>query len=85
MVQYVIFLNSCQIPISGRNPNFRYTVSGVKPHILVINKKDLADLQMRSEMENILRKYGYHHIIFTNCKDKKCPGVKQVGICKYVL
>jgi ethanolamine utilization protein EutP (predicted NTPase) len=54
-------------------------VSGVKPHILVPNKKDLADLKMKSEMEDILRKYGYHHIIFTNCKDKKCPGVKQVG------
>jgi ethanolamine utilization protein EutP (predicted NTPase) len=57
-------------------------VSGVKPHILVLNKKDLADLQMRSKMENILRKYGYHHIFFTDCRDSKCPGVKQVGRCK---
>jgi len=54
-------------------------VSGVKPHILVLNKKDLADLQMKPEMEAILRKQGYNHIFYTNCKDMKCPGVKQVG------
>lgn len=78
LVDCVIEVHDARIPLSGRNPNFRYTVSGVKPHILVLNKKDLADLQMRSEMEDILRKYGYHHIIFTNCKDKKCPGVKQI-------
>jgi ethanolamine utilization protein EutP (predicted NTPase) len=51
----------------------------VKPHILVLNKKDLADLQMKPEMEAVLRKQGYNHIFFTNCKDTKCPGVKQVG------
>ena len=54
-------------------------MSGVKPHILVLNKKDLADLQMKPEMEAILRKQGYNHIFYTNCKDIKCPGVKQVG------
>jgi ethanolamine utilization protein EutP (predicted NTPase) len=52
----------------------------VKPHILILNKKDLADLQMKPEMEAILRKQGYHDIFFTNCKDSKCPGVKQVGM-----
>jgi ethanolamine utilization protein EutP (predicted NTPase) len=44
-----------------------------------MNKKDLADLQMKPQMEAILRKQGYHHVFFTNCKDSKCPGVKQVG------
>jgi ethanolamine utilization protein EutP (predicted NTPase) len=60
-------------------------VSGVKPHILVLNKKDLADLEMKSEMEDILRKHGYHHVFFTDCKDRKCPGVKQVGRRKSVV
>jgi ethanolamine utilization protein EutP (predicted NTPase) len=54
-------------------------VSGVKPHILVLNKKDLVDLQMKPEMEAILRKQGYNNILYTNCKDVKCSGVKQVG------
>lgn len=54
-------------------------MSGVKPHILVLNKKDLADLQMKPEMEAILRKQGYNHVLYTNGKDVKCPGVKQVG------
>jgi ethanolamine utilization protein EutP (predicted NTPase) len=51
----------------------------VKPHLLVLNKKDLSDLQMKSEVEAVLKKDGIHHIFFTNCKDSKCPGVKQVG------
>jgi hypothetical protein len=61
----------------------------VKPHILVLNKKDLSDLQLKSEVEAVLRKDGINHIFFTNCKDSKCPGVKQVGtrgngnICRY--
>jgi len=78
LVDCVIEVHDARIPLSGRNPNFRYTVSGVKPHILVMNKKDLADLQMKPEMEAILRKQGCNHILYTNCKDMKCAGVKQI-------
>jgi hypothetical protein len=34
---------------------------------------------MKPEVEAILRKQGYNDIFYTNCKDMKCPGVKQVG------
>ena len=34
---------------------------------------------MKPEMEAILRKQGYNHVLYTNGKDVKCPGVKQVG------
>lgn len=37
------FLNYEQIPLSGRNPLFKEYL-GIKPHLLVLNKVDLADL-----------------------------------------
>ncbi|XP_021930044.1 mitochondrial GTPase 1 isoform X2 [Zootermopsis nevadensis] len=78
LVDCVIEVHDARIPLSGRNPNFRHTVSGVKPHILVLNKKDLSDLQMKSEVEAVLRKDGFNHIFYSNCKDSKCPGMKQI-------
>lgn len=44
------FLNMKHIPLSGRNPVFQETLD-VRPHLLILNKMDLADLsnkQVRS-------------------------------------
>lgn len=38
-----IFFNIKYIPFSGRNPVFHETLD-VKPHVLILNKMDLADL-----------------------------------------
>lgn len=38
-----IFFNMKYIPFSGRNPVFQETLD-VKPHVLILNKMDLADL-----------------------------------------
>ncbi|NWR71978.1 MTG1 GTPase, partial [Centropus unirufus] len=38
----VAFLSTAHIPLSGRNPMLR-EVLGIRPHILVLNKMDLAD------------------------------------------
>lgn len=37
------FLNMKHIPLSGRNPVFQETLD-VRPHLLILNKMDLADL-----------------------------------------
>lgn len=37
------FLNIKHIPFSGRNPVFHETLD-VRPHVLILNKMDLADL-----------------------------------------
>ncbi|XP_069695216.1 mitochondrial GTPase 1 [Periplaneta americana] len=78
LVDCVVEVHDARIPISGRNSNFRHTVHGIKPHILVLNKKDLSDLQRKNEVEEMLKKDGVQHVFFTNCKDQKCSGVKQI-------
>ncbi|KAL1130819.1 hypothetical protein AAG570_012060 [Ranatra chinensis] len=40
-VDCVIEVHDARIPYSGRNPNFKNTVTGLKPHILVLNKMEL--------------------------------------------
>ena len=41
LIDCVIEVHDARIPISGRNADFKFTISGVKPHILVLNKFDL--------------------------------------------
>lgn len=45
------FFNIKQIPFSGRNPVFQDTLN-VKPHLLVLNKMDLADLSAKQVHES---------------------------------
>lgn len=76
-VDCIIEVHDARIPISGRNSDFKYTISGVKPHILVLNKVDLIEATYREPIEDRLSK-DYKHIIFTNCKNQKCSGVKSI-------
>lgn len=78
-VDCIIEVHDARIPISGRNPEFKYTVSGLKPHILVLNKKDLIDNRSQSKIaEQIKRDEGIDHVVFTNCKDQQCTGIKSL-------
>lgn len=78
-VDCVIEVHDARIPLSGRNPEFKYTVSGLKPHILVLNKKDLTDCSSHNTIaERIKRDEGIDHVVFTNCKDQQCKGVKSI-------
>ncbi|XP_071466901.1 mitochondrial ribosome-associated GTPase 1 isoform X2 [Marmota flaviventris] len=53
-------------PSSGRNPLFQETL-GLKPHLLVLNKMDLADLTEQRKIQQHLAGEGLKHVIFTNC------------------
>uniref|UniRef100_A0A8C9DCC0 Mitochondrial GTPase 1 n=1 Tax=Panthera leo TaxID=9689 RepID=A0A8C9DCC0_PANLE len=44
LVDCIIEVHDARIPLSGRNPLFQETL-GLKPHVLVLNKMDLADLK----------------------------------------
>ncbi|KAG8227679.1 hypothetical protein J437_LFUL006990 [Ladona fulva] len=77
-VDCVIEVHDARIPISGRNPAFQYQICGIKPNLLVLNKKDLVERNLRPAIEERLKKDGTSKVIFTNCKDQKCSGVKQV-------
>lgn len=76
-VDCIIEVHDARIPLSGRNPDFKYTVSGVKPHILVLNKKDLIDEKLIPKIKEKLRD-KCQHIVFTNCKNQKCSGIKEL-------
>lgn len=79
MVDCVIEVHDSRIPFSGRNIDFKHTVTGVRPHILVLNKKDISDQSTFKAIEDkIQRQEGIENIIFTNCKDHACDGVKKI-------
>lgn len=76
-VDCVIEVHDARIPFSGRNADFKYTISGVKPHILVLNKVDLIDKRLIPKIKDGLKEQ-YSNIIFTNCKDQRCLGISKV-------
>lgn len=78
-IDCVIEVHDARIPLSGRNPEFKYTVSGLKPHILVLNKKDLIDVRSQSKISDRIRaEQGIDHVLFTNCKHQQCDGVRRL-------
>ncbi|XP_076307969.1 mitochondrial GTPase 1-like isoform X2 [Tachypleus tridentatus] len=78
MVDCILEVHDARIPFSGRNPNFYHLLTAVKPHILVLNKVDLADVTSQKQIEQSLKQQGINQIIFTNCKDQKDRGLKKV-------
>lgn len=76
-VDCIIEVHDARIPFSGRNADFKYTITGIKPQILVLNKKDLINKTLIPKITERLKK-DYKHILFTNCKDQSCKGVKEL-------
>ncbi|KAL8186673.1 UNVERIFIED_CONTAM: putative mitochondrial GTPase [Gekko kuhli] len=54
------------IPLSGRNPLLQEAL-GVRPHLLVLNKMDLADLTHKSRILECLEQQGVKHVLLTDC------------------
>lgn len=79
-VDCVIEVHDARIPLSGRNSEFRYTISGVKPHILVLNKKDTIERRMQKTIAERLQREDSEarHVLFTNCKDQTCDGIRKI-------
>ncbi|XP_007935058.1 mitochondrial ribosome-associated GTPase 1 [Orycteropus afer afer] len=66
LVDCIIEVHDARIPLSGRNPLFQETL-GLKPHLLVLNKMDLADLREQQKIRQHLEGEGLKNVIFTNC------------------
>ncbi|KAI4494381.1 hypothetical protein M0802_008873 [Mischocyttarus mexicanus] len=77
-VDCVIEVHDARVPISGRQADFRRTLTGLKPHIFVLNKIDLADLRFKEQIVSNLRNEGLSHILFTNFKNEACKGMKKI-------
>lgn len=79
MVDCVIEVHDARIPFSGRNVAFKHTVTAIKPHILVLNKKDLSDeYTFGKTSQKIMSTEGIDNVIYTNCKDQRCSGVRKL-------
>ncbi|ERE78004.1 GTPase 1-like protein [Cricetulus griseus] len=61
--------------IKGRNSLFQELL-GLKPHLLVLNKMDLADLTEQQKIVQHLEGKGLKNVIFTNCV--KDENIKQI-------
>lgn len=81
-VDLIIEVHDARIPLSGRNTDFHHTLTGAKPTILVLNKKDTV---LKSEHDKIVKKLKLSitvnppdRIILTNCKDQRCEGMRTI-------
>lgn len=77
-VDCVIEVHDARIPFTGRNPVFTNTLIGPKPHILVLNKKDLTIQSLIPRIKDQLKAEGVNNVVFTNCKHQYCRGLKTL-------
>lgn len=77
-VDCIIEVHDARIPLSGRNPNFVKTITGLRPHIVVYNKIDLSDLTYVNQIKSTLKSQGEQNVLFTNCKSATCNGVQKI-------
>ncbi|XP_054265118.1 mitochondrial GTPase 1 [Macrosteles quadrilineatus] len=77
-VDCIIEMHDARIPFSGRNPDAFQTISGLKPHILVYNKKDLADNRFEKLVVMKHKEQGFENVLFTDCRDDKCRGLRKL-------
>lgn len=63
----LVEVHDARIPLSGRNPVLQ-EVLGIRPHLLVLNKMDLADPRQQSRVLEQLRQQGCSYVVFTDCQ-----------------
>ncbi len=82
LVDIVVELVDARIPLSSRNPDIKEIISG-KPHLLIMNKSDMADDSATKEWENYFAKSGEYAIVM-NSVDTKGTNV-VFDACKKIL
>ncbi|XP_060710054.1 mitochondrial ribosome-associated GTPase 1 [Hemiscyllium ocellatum] len=76
-VDCIIEVHDARIPLSGRNPMFQEAL-GVRPHLLVLNKMDLADLTSKQRILRQLEQQRIQNILFTDCLRDRDVNVKKI-------
>ncbi|KAM4592201.1 mitochondrial ribosome-associated GTPase 1 isoform 1-T1 [Odontesthes bonariensis] len=76
-VDCIIEIHDARIPFSGRNPVFQDTLH-VKPHLLILNKMDLADLSKKQRILKKLEKDGMRNVLFTDCLRQRDDSIKKL-------
>uniref|UniRef100_A0A1B6DW70 Mitochondrial GTPase 1 n=1 Tax=Clastoptera arizonana TaxID=38151 RepID=A0A1B6DW70_9HEMI len=77
-VDCIIEVHDARIPFSGRNPDFIKKLTGVRPHVLVYNKIDLAGYSYIGKLRSVLKFQGEPNVLFTNSKERNCKGIQQI-------
>ncbi|XP_059215385.1 mitochondrial ribosome-associated GTPase 1 [Centropristis striata] len=76
-VDCIVEIHDARIPLSGRNPVFQETLD-VRPHLLILNKMDLADQSNKQRILKNLEKAGVRNVLFTNCLKQRDDTIKKV-------
>ncbi|XP_040905826.1 mitochondrial ribosome-associated GTPase 1 [Toxotes jaculatrix] len=76
-VDCIIEVHDARIPFSGRNPVFRETLD-VRPHVLILNKMDLADLSSKQRILAKLEEDGVRNVLFTDCLKQRDDNIKKL-------
>ncbi|XP_023182669.1 mitochondrial ribosome-associated GTPase 1 [Xiphophorus maculatus] len=76
-VDCIIEIHDARIPLSGRNPIFEDSLN-VRPHLLVLNKMDLADLSNKQKILKKLENDGVRNVLFTDCLKQRDDNVKKL-------
>ncbi|XP_078046504.1 mitochondrial GTPase 1-like isoform X1 [Augochlora pura] len=77
-VDCIIEVHDARIPLSGHYADFTKTLTGLKPHIFILNKMDLTDMRYKETLIAELKDQGLANVLFTNFKNEHCEGVKQL-------
>lgn len=73
----VLEVHDARIPFSGRHPELK-NILHLRPHVLLLNKKDLADTAREEEIKETLKEDGIDNVLFTNCgSDRVVKYVKK--------
>uniref|UniRef100_A0A8C3JNN4 Mitochondrial ribosome associated GTPase 1 n=1 Tax=Calidris pygmaea TaxID=425635 RepID=A0A8C3JNN4_9CHAR len=85
---HIILLSGTHIPLSGCNPMLQEAL-GIRPHVLVLNKMDLADPRRQPVILEHLKQQGCSHVIFTDCQRdgniKKVMGQQPCAHTEYSI
>ncbi|XP_072293181.1 mitochondrial ribosome-associated GTPase 1 [Eucyclogobius newberryi] len=76
-VDCIIEIHDARIPFSGRNHVFQETLD-VRPHLLVLNKMDLADISQKQRIQRQLHRNGIQSVLFTDCLKQRDENVKKL-------
>ncbi|XP_018580675.1 mitochondrial ribosome-associated GTPase 1 isoform X2 [Scleropages formosus] len=76
-VDCVIEIHDARIPFSGRNPLFQESLN-IRPHLLILNKMDLADSSSQQRILRGLKKDGVRNVLFTSCVQHNDENLKKV-------
>ncbi|XP_070381243.1 mitochondrial ribosome-associated GTPase 1 [Dermacentor albipictus] len=62
-VDCILELHDARVPLSGRNPHFLSMLAAIKPHVLLLNKADLADPASKATATRQLHDQGTRNVL----------------------